>query len=115
MTPRELDALVAEKVMGVEVSQPDGSSSGYLHIREWGEELPRYSSDIAAAWSVVEKLRGEEGFAIDLTSVGSPTSWDWNVHIEHPTDEAGYWLGTAKEAPRAICLAALRAKGVEVP
>lgn len=62
---RELDALIATKVMGLELC---ASSDGHLHVPVWGAdtvtcagtkrlfEAPSYSSSIANAWKVVEKL-----------------------------------------------------------
>lgn len=64
-----LDALVAEKVMGEPLvltckycfkdttRQPDAlcTHCGYSHP---AFDLPPYSTDIAAAWEVVEKLKG---------------------------------------------------------
>jgi hypothetical protein len=51
---RELDALVAERVLGLRIDDawfqhPDGR-------RVSSDGLPHYSTDIAAAWQVVDKL-----------------------------------------------------------
>ena len=57
---REMDALVAEKVMGLSYILFDGTDPHQ-------EELtPHYSTDIAAAWEVVEKLRKSYDVVIDL-------------------------------------------------
>lgn len=112
---RDLDALVAEKVMGwrwsgrylvppadVETSFWDGSCNRDGVPRF----LPRYSTDISAAWGVVEKLRDEVAF-LDIL----PAADHYIVKIQsaHGTDYV-----TAETAPLAICLAALKVKGVDV-
>lgn len=50
----ELDALVAEKVMGFTVIY------GFMQVFEDATpiDIPKYSTDIAAAWQIVEKMRG---------------------------------------------------------
>jgi hypothetical protein len=112
---RELDALIAEKVMGLFTNgEPD---FGYTY-----ETIPPYSTDIAAAWEVVEKMVSRMGYG-DLHFL-------WEGPIFKPEDKyltaEGYPLGTtcwyirlenagrrhiicAPTAPHAICLAALRA------
>ena len=86
---RELDARIAEEVMG--------------HINFYGGEYigPHYSTQIADAWLVVEKLGGVVG--IDrFPKYDDPDEWYWDV---------GFNKGTAQAdtAPLAICLAALKA------
>ena len=136
---RELDALVAEKVMGCRVSwwslrlvdRPPTdiewrhglfTSEASLERMEEGEVLvadangdmpmhqmlgrsewegiPRYSTDIAAAWEVVEKMRAR-GLIVDLT-LGAGAYC-----------RIGGFRPFAEErgatAPLAICLAALKA------
>lgn len=101
MTDRELDALVAEKVMGKKWSGA-----------RWGRgALPHYSTDIAAAWQVVEKLQAD-GFALLL---------DGNLHEQWTAaftkgepDGTGNEFRTASTAPMAISLAALATVGVSV-
>jgi len=92
----------------------------------WLEPVPFYSTDIATAWQVVEKMTEHVELEYDfewqgpifkpshdyLTSEGFPLGTTcWYVYIE----KAGYreWV-CADSAPRAICLAALKALGVEV-
>jgi hypothetical protein len=112
---RELDALVAEKVMGWKAERrptgnlmailPDDSRvcvehvQGCLPARRWNP-----SEDIAVAWEVVEKMR-ERGLLLKLHQ-GNPHGWTaqfaevWHVDLT---------------APLAICLAALKAIGVKAP
>ena len=78
MTNRELDALVAEKVMGCKIVKFENlydeiefvcgcvEDKGYVHFPhgslglddelDTSRLLPKYSTDIAAAWQVVEKM-----------------------------------------------------------
>ena len=124
MTPGpELDALVAEKVMGIAGDCPGDQNewhSGWQcdtcwNTGMWGEDFTHafkpYSASIAAAWEVVEKL--------------ATLLPDGDIHIERldgevwgvgTCHEASGWKGfiSGKTAPHAICLAALKAVGVEV-
>ena len=117
MNNREIDALMAEKVM-----QWDGKhdineceDGFYSYCRNSGcfisgfalegsekcEGHPPYSSDIAAAWEVMDKMP-QPG----IYKRGSA----WRAHSEVATNA---WAD-AETAPMAICLAALKAVGVEV-
>jgi hypothetical protein len=94
---RELDALVAEKVMGWtkvgENAWEAPNIKGY-------PLLPRYSTDIATAWEVVEKIAQK---------------WhDFNIGRHHGKWSIGWnYKGSVvdlKTAPEAICKAALLAR-----
>ena len=118
MTDRELDVLVAEKVMGLLVvkhpaAAPTSVDFG-IGIDGFDGVLPYYSTKIAAAWLVVEKMRTNiphdswGGFTVPHPRIEvSPKKDYWAVYM-------GIWYKTAKTAPLAICLAALRSKGVEI-
>lgn len=73
----ELDALVAEKVMGLErVMTPGfGMEVGWrpIHSNLGASPLKSYSTDISAAWEVVEKMK-----QINLLRVGSTLSLSRN-------------------------------------
>ena len=60
---RELDALVAGRVMGWRPPRfDDFGDIGRSIVESEGRDLfepPRYSTDISAAWEVVEKLRSD--------------------------------------------------------
>ena len=122
---RNLDVLVAEKVMGWKNISPHYSKTPWgtdpKHGMNWCQ-LPSYSTYIVAAWEVVEKM----------------ASLDWDVNIslssKLPSDDVERWYCEmtcgddnaawrddfrfiqiwASTAPLAICLAALKAVGVEV-
>ena len=121
---RELDALVAEKVMGWKPYMfPNpihgfGQPSELLMDAESAIELdliPRYSTDIAAAWKVVEKVklniitRYQDKWL--CTNVGSDFQFwcEYPNRYENLNDDSYCELGDT--APHAICLAALRAVG----
>jgi hypothetical protein len=138
MTDNELNAMVAEKVIGLRNVRlfRDSAVLVYDGIHTYaidgnGEEtityqpvpVPDFCNDIAAAWQVLEKLTTIPG-------------WE-NVSLERVThdwrrlDNGDGWLcaqwdsfdrarrngaitAVASTAARAICLAALQAAGVEV-
>ena len=109
---RALDALVAEKVMGWEwfrfIRHEDsyigefGPAQGDEPIAEnYGEHPPLYSTSIAAAWEVVEKLRDTQ-FTLERDALVSAGGWSCMM--------GGF--GEGSTAPLAICRAALKAVGV---
>lgn len=105
---RELDALIAEKVMGliaykVQLVAPPPRVRTIDELQRVGSPLPHYSADIAAAWEVVEKA--------DLWSLyGSIGDGPYRACIQFEDREG---LMTADTAPLAICLAALKAVSQE--
>lgn len=111
---RELDALIAEKVMGYKV---ENTAEGYflkgqLGNYSWHNTVLRYSTDISAAWEVVEHFN-ELGWDISVVGSGELKSSDsWHVEFE-PRYVGGETNGVIIEggfsAPLAICLAALKA------
>ena len=122
---RELDALIAEKVMGLKNIRKDGGFAhfvepDYVHgnhpQRNSGIPIPHYSTDIAAAWEVVEKIspiriekheRAVGGFIYRVSIVSEVNNWEGCGRFP-----AGYnWSIEKETAPHAICLAALRAVG----
>lgn len=106
----KLDALVAEKVLGLEV---DCRCCGSEH---WESFPPGYSTGIAAAWKVMESR----------WMVGQTIGYLAETPSEQFTDitEDGWaqrWCCTSRgepiyaaTAPLAICLAALKAAGVDI-
>ena len=116
---RELNALVAGTVLGLKqevrlrgetntvtvyTSLVDGMHSRDEALR-YGEPLA-YSTDIAAAWRVVEAMRPEYGFWADGDD-------GYSVEFQHGMfGMADYRHGraSAPAAPEAICKAALLAK-----
>lgn len=132
---RETDVLIAEKVMGCEWRHepdwPGGAADilggeafpGVLAERRDGRllafgGLPSFRGSIADAWRVVEKM-GKKGYDFRC-GVVSDGSWAEFRHYEEPVDHPIQDGGRAAIDPRdgdmplAICLAALRAVGVEL-
>jgi hypothetical protein len=116
---REMDALVAEHLMGWRLVKrgrrvatgPDYEGpgeilgfSGNADARRWiAQVCPAYSTEIAAAWSVVE-LFPETGRGLHLMqSMARGGRWRCTFDMED-----GVWGDTA---PHAICLAALKSVG----
>jgi len=122
----KLDALIAKHVMGLDViiAKPSGgvicsgvwnritpcddgslmcehpTYDGYMHV---GFGSNRYSADIKAAWEVVEKM--------DLFIAYSLQKFGGKYVV---LDEDRIIVAGSDTAPHAICLAALKAKGVEI-
>jgi hypothetical protein len=100
---REMDVLVAEKVLGYEVGGdiiespfPEDMPGDFLFIETAPHRKPlkKYSTDIAAAWEVAEKFN--DGIKLE--------SWDgYTVEICYPKCIKVH----ARTAPEAICKAAL--------
>jgi hypothetical protein len=117
---RELDALVAEKVMGYRQAE-DGSwflpgiSTG---LGLW--ELPEYSTSIADAWLVLEQLRAYENTEERVfVRIESCPDGEWDCGLT-AWDDCNHEIGIdytrsvrASTIELAICLAALNAMGVE--
>lgn len=111
---RELDALIAEKVMGWRNCEV----SGWRETRAYGKPpyfddsdpdvcINDYSTNIADAWLVVEKFDTQN----HTVRISNTMGGDWSCVIH------GVWgeeRVVAENVPLAICLAALKAVGVEV-
>jgi len=126
---RELDALVAEKAMGwklqcyesgvyaTEPGQYDDASKNDGWLWE-GDEVSREayefnpSTDISAAWEVVEKLN----FLSFTVSRENCCGVRCDVVCYNDVDMKDKVIvaGEALTAPHAICLAALKAVGVKI-
>ena len=114
MTDRELDALVAEKVMGWK-EEFDG-----LNMR-WTLDGERWAGDsgyvngwspstrISHAWQVVEKMLPAIGHIYPAVDLETGELLHWCAVVE--TGDTSRQGVTADTAPRAICLAALKAVG----
>lgn len=98
---RELDALVHERVMGM-------SEFAQFSREIWaqGDEtsLPHYSTDIKAAWDVVIHL---QGMSFGVMRLAGLNSYQAMCGQEHG------WID-GESVPHAICLAALKAIGINV-
>ena len=139
---RELDALVAEKVMKLNCKKgiswkSDLSAFGgkgeiefdseFTIEREWVQEgdyvivfddgqlgiMPAYSTDIAAAWEVVEQLETmRPDILTDIHRIshnGERSGLQWAAHMRVIGGEGKYIYELAETVPIAICRAALLA------
>lgn len=116
MDNRKIDAAIAEKVFNWELME--GTSmvkNGHLTYRyiypnrqwDWVETLvPKFSTDIAAAWLVAEKIN----------SIKMDTEEDYQIKAKFVLNSGVKNLVTfsAQQAALNICLAALQAVGIEV-
>jgi len=139
--PTEIDREVAEKVMGWKFRPATPDAEWVAHHEDWWiapvsvngrnmyKEIPPYSTDIAHAWTVVEKMRSDGFFVVvkgnpdSLRFIieGSRSEYDapspdkkigptgaWVCEISHPDRIASAW-NIDKSASVAICRAALSA------
>lgn len=111
---RELDAMIAEKVMGwapvlhygergTGYWAPSGCESDGAWVTDG--DVPFYSADMAAAWEVVEEM-ARRGWKVDVQSRCPPR---WAVHVNFALPITGRVFERSDSAPHAICLAALKA------
>jgi ABA sandwich protein len=119
---RALDALVAERIFGWRWMR--SSVSGRQAIfpmdqhpewftapasrveglaNDWDCRLPHYSTDMAAAWLVVEKLKKAECRVIIRAT---PNDCGYDCEIEK--SKSDWWSIGQESAPIAICQAALK-------
>jgi hypothetical protein len=114
---RELDALVAEKVMGwMGVSkQSIANAFGQRVMEDYVGQpnigatqpvlVPRYSTMIQEAWKVADKLRGEVQFVAVISGTGPQGVQPWICKVNR---EGSFLEERADTAAHAICLAALK-------
>lgn len=116
---RELDALVAEKVMGwtevhfeAEWIHWYGSGEEVIPANTFGRHpqaigdsiIPRYSTSIADAWKVVGQMRAH-GYRLVLWT---PLDDDTRIHCTAQFENGHQNIdGEGESAPHAICRAAL--------
>jgi hypothetical protein len=113
----ELDALIAEKVMGGTLIRCSlhGAKDGPPNCRQvhWpGGRVghpPEYSTDIAAAWTVVERLASLNEDQFVRVAALRHGKWSAIVATEHASSETILGRSAADSAPLAICRAALLA------
>ena len=126
----KLNALVAKEVMGlcpvgcqyidwqtktlVEGSQTYCTECDQLANCPVGSKRVKdYSGDISAAWEVVEKVTPTHPNFVLVYWVDSKAAY-WQAGFDCEFEESWTYEATSETAPHAICLAALRAVGVEI-
>lgn len=115
MTPREVDHLIALKVMGLTLGfgyhDPKTKVMVYRkdNPHDSAPELPRFSEDMNAAWLVASKFMG-----VQLESVDDQKLWICTLGT---MIKGNLQIATSRadSAPMAICIAALKSAGVELP
>ncbi|MEK4185644.1 BC1872 family protein [Paenibacillus sp. FSL L8-0494] len=102
LTPgRELDALIAEHVMALDMVEGQLPQLPRYFLTDYEKtihrDVPLYSSDIAAAWPVLERMQ--------------VLGWSWDMKMNNLANEVEVRIGRGqavnKIVPLAICKAAL--------
>ena len=123
MNLRKIDRLVAEKVMGWRLKSFPGEGGGFSAWLNDDEKIIKYennctlhaqpydfwkpSTNIADAWQVVKKFYEKGDKVIVTNTLGG--NWCCYIHAG-----LGQFSAIAETAPLAICLAAMKACGIEV-
>lgn len=107
---KELDALIAEHVMGAKevLAKPEGATYLFRKGDYLYEDPPSYSTEIAQAWEVLAVL-AEKGWDYSVFN----TEFE-GIYCQFYTRERGYIESSAETAPLAICLAALKVVGIKL-
>ena len=111
MDLRKIDALIAKHVFNRTcefASQLEGEEQ-LLYTPRRLKGVPRYSSDISAAWELTEL--GEYGFKISTNFNGEAL-----VSCHRYVGKGAFQVAeaTANTAPLAMCLAALKVNEIDV-
>lgn len=101
----ELDALVADKVMGLTVEKTVFGDF-VIKMAYVNHVIPHYSTDIVAAWEVVEKLKSQ---SVVLNYGEDTQGWECSFIVGGKR-----YTSVRSIITHAICLAALSAVGHEL-
>lgn len=108
MTAEQKNVLIAQKVFGHKIT-----AYGSILKDDQVYPTPDYSTDIREAWKIVEKL-GEKLFDIRLyREEGLLAKYCVNIWVRDGGRIAGSGDSNVS-MPDAVCMAALRAMGVEI-
>lgn len=105
---RELDALIAKRFLGwskVQKIPYCGLVGDPLNLNQL-LAVPHYSTDLRAAWEVLEEIKSKLKGEIAISCVNHNM---WEIFPNWHTD--GQSLAEAETMPLAICLAALKLVG----
>ena len=115
---RELDALLAEKVIGLDPKWFNVSQS-YYEAASDGPRLKPYSTDISAAWRLLECFERDPEFFDDrnyqiMFKRYSPCNVVCSFYLqksldEYRSDQMIHFEAEGENAPHALCLVALEA------
>ena len=116
---RELDALVAEKVMGYARKRDDCNTYWVDADGFEPSHSHDYSTDIAAAWELLDTISRREHLTTSYSVQFDDKSGKFLVIIQDWYRSSGMMKGSypseyTDTAPHAICLAALRACGMDI-
>lgn len=114
--PREVRIRGGTNTVTVYVANPALADGTWLEHELRAYREPRhFSTDPAAAWSVVDKVHADHPtWRFALSCTGGGKQWRASLYTFDPHDDSGGSVeGQAKHATRelAICIAALRAVG----
>lgn len=128
----DLDLLVAEKVMGYKrIRDMQTRFPDMKHLKKYSPDdiylpgaetkLPRFSTDIAAAWRVIEHMKGLACGPEGIRDNASVEKYDIGFNdaiVEIIEEQTEHRLDPKRilffVSPRDICLAALKTHGVSV-
>lgn len=120
MNNRDIDKLISKKVMGwTEIRESGFTGFDFVGLdpnhkpTDW-YLIPHYSTDISAAWQVVNHLLETHEGLVFHTMSPTPDRVNWyaGFGVQPPTDEV--YFANAGTPSMAICLAALKCVGVEI-
>lgn len=101
----KLDALIAEKVMDDEY-RLDSNGPIWVYNRSFHEFAKLYSTSIEYAWEVLNHIVS--------TSHAKPLVWYDQSTEMWVCEFSGGICEYSESAPHAICMAALKAKGIKI-
>ena len=104
---REIDRLIAEKVMGWIPFIDSETTESYC-------QPPFYSTDIKAAWEVYEKIYSSKSGEFLVGRNPYITNTDISYVVGYMGYDCIEIYAEADTMSKAICLAALKAVGVEI-
>lgn len=104
---REIDALVAEKVMGGKLTELRDYVTWQQSKKLYS--IPNYSTDMTVAWAIVEKFKNTGDYKIVISAY--PKDGLWTIKAYHRDGYNKSCSTSAKTLPHAICLAALKSVG----
>lgn len=107
----ELDAEIARRVFGYEIlpyRNADNSATFFADGALY-RLTPGYSTDIAAAWQIVQKMH-DDGWTVHLQCYTNPHDVrGWSCTFVRPGAMGAVAVSYFSQAPLAICRAALDA------
>src|SRR3990167_9984414 len=100
---RELDAMIADRVMGFSFNSYGHSFTGHGHPG-WHalDKLPAFSNNIAAAWQVVEKMRLSPWRWFEMAHRPSGYMCNMTGNVQHSIYAPTAPLAICKAAPKAL-------------